>query len=345
MKILFQLFILFCAAILVKGCSSKKSDTIEFGRGGVMSVESKPGVYDFSEDGRYLWLTETNCYDLSGCSVDASKLRGASLPIARMRFKKHVMGPAWNYSFNNHAQKSEINKEKIESLIVQWGQTNLLRAAECELRCLSSQLTFPEISAPMVTAEVLSGDLLSGTHYMVLGKFPENDNSEIAFRALRISKGVLSLLGGEWAVSESIQRITSFSSAEGAFDVLLRFSDVVIDFESEHIVCSNEVYVSENELGMVVGDSELSLDEFCGHGFLSKNYFFFTGGSGGRNKFTARDYLFVYGFNEKRVVKAFKSKLRFLDEGYAINDIDVVLSADEKYLAIRYDGIITVYPL
>ena len=28
-----------------------------------------------------------------------------------------------------------------------------------------------------------------------------------------------------------------------------------------------------------------------------------------------------------------------------INDIDVVLSADEKYLAIRYDGIITVYPL
>ena len=158
MKVLFQLFILFCAAILVKGCSSKKSDTIEFGRGGVMSVESKPGVYDFSEDGRYLWLTETNCYDLSGCSVDASKLRGASLPIARMRFKKHVMGPAWNYSFNNHAQKSEINKEKIESLIVQWGQTNLLRAAECELRCLSSQLTFPEISAPMVTAEVLLSD-------------------------------------------------------------------------------------------------------------------------------------------------------------------------------------------
>ena len=47
---------------------------------------------------------------------------------------------------------------------------------------------------------------------------------------------------------------------------------------------------------------------------------------------------------EKHIVKVFRSGYLLRGGGVGTRDINVVLSADERFIAVRYNGIITVYP-
>ena len=95
------------------------------------------------------------------------------------------------------------------------------------------------------------------------------------------------------------------------------------------------------EVGKSLGEDGIVLDDMHGMlGFLNNDYFAFVGRNGGRN----REYLFIYGFREKHIVKVFRSGYLLRGGGVGTRDINVVLSADERFIAVRYNGIITVYP-
>ena len=333
----------FVAATLACGCAVESVE--RFGRGGIVSIESKPCVYDFSKDGKYLWLSETNCYDLSGRKVKTSLLEDASGPLPRLKWKKRVLGSAWNYSLSSLGAGNDLDKCKMGSMIAHWAAANGVAAQGQELSCLTIRWTFPEESPPVVAAKLRVGAWPGGTYPLVWGILPDADEEEMSFRAVRVPNELRLPLGWNWTLSGSMQHIASSSSIDSTNNPRLRFSDIGINGIDDHIGMSNEVFVIQSDLKRLVKDDGLMFDDFCGPGFfLNEDYFVFAGTTGGRMKLTARDYLFVYGFRERRIVKAFKSHLRLFDEGYHINDVDVVLSADEKYLAIRYDGVITVYP-
>ncbi len=332
-------------AILAQGCSAYSVQ--RFGRGGIMSIEfAHNSVYDFSKDGKYLWLSETNCCDLAGNPVDPATLDDSSRPLPRMKWRSRILGKSWNYRSAYRDPDNALNCKRIADRLLQWGKDNHLDAEGRELKSRRPKLTFPATASPIVTAEVRPRDFLEpGTKaHVVLGRFPDDGDGYIQFRAVGMPNDMLLPFGSDLTVSESLQRVASVSSEHFEGEITpLRFSDIDIDFETGSIAFSNEVYVLFKDLDKALGD-RICLDVFSTFGFLDNNYFAFVGGTGGRFSFTARDYLFIYGFREKRIVKVFKSHLRFLDEGCVILDIDLALSADEKYLAVRYDGVITVYP-
>ena len=324
------------------GCASE-FNVQRFGSGGLFSVKSwnRHEVFDFSKDGKYLWLSETNCYDLSGRPVDMSALDDSSHPLPRMKWKSRILGSEWNYWC------SDIRKN-IEAQAVQWCVTNHLWGGNMKVAYSYSKLTFPATSVPIVTVMLgteAAAYCKPGSYYkprdeyIVQGVFTSNAVEEISFKAVKIPPEMWFPLGYEIVVSESLGHIANtYVEGKGR-----RFSDVRMDFEARDIALSDEVVVGREEVWTMLGDKSASMDWFdAGVGFLSENYFSFPANRGGRNMFYSRDYLLVYGFRERRIVKAFKGGRQF-NGAYIINDKGIVMSADEKYLAIRYNGVITVY--
>ena len=337
------LFAFFSAGILACGCAVESVEG--FGRGGIVSIESKPIVYDFSKDGKYLWLSETNCYDLSGHKVKTCIIEGSSGPLPRLQWKKRVLGSAWNYAFSGLSAGNGFDIITMRRLITQLATDNDFAKQKRDWGCSTVRWTFSSKSLPIFTAMLRGGAWPDHADILAWGTLPDAEDAEVPFRAVMVPKELARSLGWNCTLSESMQHIASSSFVCSIDNPRLRFSDISIDYMDNRLSVSNEVFVTQGDLRRLVNDDGLMFNDLGGPGlFLNENYFAFAGTNGGRMKLTARDYLFVYGFREKRVVKAFRSHLRFFDEGYHINDVDVALSADEKYLAIRYDGVITIYP-
>lgn len=316
--------------LTIQGCALE-SNIQRFGSGGVFSVKSKgKTVYDFSKDGKYLWLSETECYDLTGSLVDISALDEVSYPLPRMKWKRRILGADMEYSISR-------NRKKIDAQAVSWWTTNHL-ADRQKVDYVSSELTFPAMLVPVVTVQLCSYKPFSSN--VAIGVCPDGGESEMLFRSVNIThkqRDMPSVF--QFVVSESTNRASACVSRE----LSRSFFDVRFDFEDGHLEVSNVVVVTENEIVRLLGDEKVYGQHFSGCMFLDDNYFAFPVRRGGCRSLISRDYLLVYGFREKRIVKAFKSRYMLFDQNDTITDIDIVLSADEKHLAIRYDGVITVY--
>lgn len=284
-------------------------------------------VFDFSKDSRYIWTSETNCYDLTGCHVKTGTLDASSYPLPRMKWKKKFVGADLDHPFR------EI-EERIKSDTKDWFDREN-DGSEVDSRFCDSTLTFPPSSSPIVAAVFcFKGEACD---FVSIARFTNDD--EIVFgpaKKIEFTRTIGSL---------------DFSPDMRHFVLMHEFSEVkqikimrvgVESDASEYTDNSIVDVISKSELKQLFGEKKLWIDA-RGHGFVNENYYVFTCNRGGRFSFTARDYFVVYGLREKRIVKVFKSCLRWLDEGCPIRYTDFALSADEKYLAIRYDGKITVY--
>ena len=302
---------------------------------GIMSIPvSVPAglynVFDFSKDSRYIWTSETNCYDLAGHQAETGKLDAASYQLPRMKWKQKFVGTdelsVW-YPF-------DAIEERLKSDAKAWFQSESGGRGQN----LSSyvRLTFPSYSDPFVAVVFMPFDV---PHDLVsVARFTEDD--EIVFgpvKKIRCHDFIDSL-----DLSPDIRHfVMMMSKHDGIHAIKIMRTDIgsdAIEYTDNSIVD----VVSKAELEQLFGEKRLWIYE-RGHGFANENYYVFSCNRGGRFSFTARDYFVVYGIREKRIVKVFKSRLRWFDEGCEIRDIDYALSADEKYVAIRYDDEITVY--
>ena len=313
---------------IIQGCTLE-SGIHRFGSGGVFSIESKGGVYDFSKDGRYLWLSDTECYDLTGRLVDISTLDESSYPLPRMKWKRLVLGADMEYSISR-------SSKRINAQAKRWWTSNHL-ADRLKVDYVSSELTFPAMSAPIVTVNLCSYEPFSSN--IAVGVCPDGGESEMSFRLVNITHVKRDMpFASRFVVSGSTNRASACRSPE----LWRAFFDIGF-FEDGRVEVSNVVAVTENEVVGLLGDEKIYGQDLSGQMFLDDNYFAFPVRRGGCRSFISRDYLLVYGFREKRVVKAFMSRYMLAEHNGTITDVDVVLSADEKHIAIRYDCVITVY--
>lgn len=316
---------------ITQGCFSQSSIQ-QLGVGGVFSIESKGMVYDFSKDSKYLWLSETECCDLTGRLVDISTLGEASYPLPRMMWKRRILGTDSGY----HLSRSS---ENINAQAERWWNENHLPDGQ-KVDYVSSELTFPAMSAPLVTVSLSSYDPYRKN--IAIGVCSDGGESKISFQNINITylKCDKSFSSGI-VLSSSLNR----ASDEERFSSNMRFFyDIGTNPKGGTIEVSNVVAVAEKEIVELLGDKKVRSQEFFGRMFLSDNYFAFPVRRGGCRSFLSRDYLLIYGFREKQIVKAFKSRWMIAEHNDTVTDVDVVLSADEKYIAIRYEGEITVYP-
>ena len=328
-----------CEALLRGNATGYVGDVEKFGEGGVVSIKSSSGVYDFSKDGKYLWLSETNCYDLAGNSVDGGTLDDSSCPVPRMKWKKNVLGHVFRRDGRFEDDIAAISSSKIEATIKRWSKENHMDELGGGGMRWSSKLTFPALTSPIVVARGWPSDIESGGVYLSLGELPADNYSDIPFRTVSVTKEDLGRLGFDWSVSERMNHFVGI--VLDSYYKSIRFFDIEIDFEAGRVVFSNEAYLSLVEVGKSLGEDGIVLDDMHGMlGFLNNDYFAFVGRNGGRN----REYLFIYGFREKHIVKVFRSGYLLRGGGVGTRDINVVLSADERFIAVRYNGIITVYP-
>ena len=308
----------------------------ELGGGGIMSVPvSMPtglhDVFDFSKDGRCIWLSETNCYDLAGHQLEVGKLGESSSPLTRMGWKNKFIGADINYPFR------EI-MGRITSDMKAWLERDGCGRKIDLLYCHAS-LTFPPASDPVVAAYFWPkggvGDFVS------IARFGEN--GEIGFGRTKKIEFTDPIANLDFSPDRRHFVMMQRGAQSLVFQIKIMRADLGSDV-SAYTDNSIMDVISVSELEQLLGEKWLLIRSGRGHGFANENYYVFACNRGGRSCFTARDYFVVYGLREKRIVKVFKSRLRWLDEGWPMRDTDFALSADEKYLAIRYDGEITVYP-
>lgn len=304
---------------------------------GVMSISSVSGAFDFSKDGRYIWLSATNCYDLAGRQTELGKLEEASFPLPRMRWKKRLLEPDGNYLF------SKI-RNCVEHGAVKSVADGLLGMAGGENWTCRSTLTCYVAPNPRIAVVVYPKTVPQGSqyrHYMLEAML--GSDGDVVFGTAKVIADEMvmdSMCSME--LSADIRHFAGISYEKNKGVVYrITFADVSSD-GSRISEGHDRMVVKLSDLRRMLDDEEFSINVISGHGFLDDNYYVFTGGRGGRFSFTARDYLIVYGFREKKIVMAFKSRLRW-DGGSCISDIGIVLSPDRKHLAIRYDDVITIY--
>lgn len=317
----------------------------KFGRGGLFSVNARSPVFDFSCDGKYLWVSETDCYDLKGHKVDITKLGEESQPLPRMKWKSFV----YNLPSESGNFKAQLYAQAVSQAVLHAG---FPPDEKSENHFPTAGLTFPTKGSPIMATDICT------EHFTIkdfaFGKFPEKDDEEMKFHVFKFSD--FRFIGAfnprlMWdvmlrsTVSGKMCHIGYVEDIEGLrFDQGVYLADIELGADKGCLVCSNFVFLAETELAKQFKDKKFQLNSLCRHGFASDNYYVFSGYTGGRYSFFARDYLCVYGFREKRIVRAFRSGVR-LDLGPRLGACDVVISADEKLMAVPYKHEITVYSI
>lgn len=302
----------------------------------VMTRADMREVFDFSKDGRYIWTSETNCYDLGGRRVEIGSLEDSSYPLPRMRWKKKFVGTdelsMW-WPFKGV-------EERVKSKAKTWFEKD--NESRDEVLYSSERLTFPAFSNPLAVSLIYANG--AKHDFVSIARFANND--EIVFGPPKKVEykspiqGYLMMMESE--CSPDMRHLAVMMYNVGIDAITIMRADVESSTK-EYTDDFVESFILKSDLKKWFGEDNLWICD-RGHGFLNDNYYLFICNRGGRNSFTARDYIVVYGIREKRIVTVFKSHLRWLDQGCEFRDTDFVLSADEKYLAIRYDAKITIYP-
>ena len=153
---------------------SMKLDVHELGDDGIVSISSLSGVFDFSKNGRYVWLTETNCYDLTGRRTELGALDESSFPLARMKWKRCFLGDGGRYSLSKI--QTNIHTDAVRSVAMECLSA---KEGDGDWVCKSSLTSYAE-SGPLITVVVRSCS--RNKHYMIAARVGANGKIEYGER-------------------------------------------------------------------------------------------------------------------------------------------------------------------